>query len=119
MQMDNLAALIVSLTGFAALIWSIVQATRGRKDTNAQQQAANEFANREQDWEELTEGKRLAEEDLKAKRADIKELDSENSELRRQLRAREELIARHRPWDIAAQQRLQDTDIGEPPDLYP
>ena len=118
MQID-ISALIVALTGLAALVWSIIQASRGRKDTNQQQKAANELAAREQSWEELTEGKRIAEEDLRAERAETKALREESSGLYRQIRTRDELIARHRVWDIDARHRLQDTDIGEPPNLYP
>ncbi|MDN4611963.1 hypothetical protein [Arthrobacter burdickii] len=118
MQID-IAALIVSLTGLAALVWSIIQAKRGRKDTIAQQKAANELATREQDWEELTEGKRIAEEDLRAERITTRELRDENNGLRREIRTRDDLIARHRTWDIDAGHRLKDTDIGEPPHLYP
>lgn len=118
MQID-IAALIVSLTGLAALVWSIIQATRGRKDTIAQQKAANELAAREQDWEELTERLKLSEEGLRLKRDDYNKLDKENGDLRRDIRTRDELIARHRVWDIDARHRLKDTDIGDPPYLYP
>lgn len=118
MQID-IAALIVSLTGLAALVWSIIQAKRGRKDTIAQQKAANELATREQSWEELTEGKRIAEEDLRAERANTRDLRKENDGLYRDIRTRDELIAKHRVWDIDARHRLKDTDIGDPPYLYP
>jgi predicted nuclease with TOPRIM domain len=115
----DISALIVAATALLAAVFSFIQNGRSRKDTQQQQQAVNELARREQDWEELTERLRLAEEGFATKRGEVRDLDFENSDLRRTLRAREDLIARHRPWDIAAQQRLQDTDIGEPPDLYP
>lgn len=117
--MDNISALIVSATALLAAVFGFIQNGRSRKDTQQQQKAANELASREQSWEELTERVRISEEGLRAKREECDKLDSENAGLRREIRTRDDLIARHRTWDIDARHRLKDTDIGEPPHLYP
>lgn len=116
MQVD-ISSLIVAVTGLGALLWSVVQSRRGRKDTKEQQSAANELATREQSWEELKESKQIMDEDLRNERGHVRELRSENAELHREIRKRDELIARHRPWDIEVSRRLPD--VGDPPQLYP
>lgn len=110
-QLD-LPALVVALTGVGTLIWSVLWALRGRRDTKQQQEAANELANREQHWEELQEDNSTLRTELRQERAD-------NNKLRVEIRARDVLISRHRFWDFDALRQLKDTDIGDPPDLYP
>lgn len=117
-QLD-LPALVVSLTGVGTLVWSVLWALRGRRDTKQQQEAANELANREQHWEELQEDRGNLIKDRDDARNALKAEREETDKLRTEIRARDVLISRHRFWDFDALRELKDKDIGDPPDLYP
>ncbi|WP_458116959.1 hypothetical protein [Arthrobacter sp. D2-10] len=108
----DLPALMVGVAAIGTLVWSVLWALRGRKDTKQQQEAANELANREQHWEELQEDNATLRSELRQERAD-------NNTLRTEIRARDVLARRHSFWDFEALRRLGDSDIGDPPDLYP